>query len=124
MTASSPKVVLGAGNVGSSSDAIAKYTTPEAAQAFLNLFRKHGYTDIDTARGYSPAAPQTSEPLLAQTDFKHWATIDTKVNSFGPGSHAKEKITESVEESLEALKVDKVSGSAFTNGAFVAALLA
>ncbi|MCJ1411353.1 hypothetical protein MMC19_005441 [Ptychographa xylographoides] len=103
-----PKIVLGAGPIGDAVDPQAKLNTPEAAQAFLDLFRKYGFKDIDTARGYSPGAPGSCEVLLGQTDFAQWAIIDTKVKSWQPRTHTKEMIAESVEESLEALKVDKV----------------
>jgi aflatoxin B1 aldehyde reductase len=67
-----------------------------------------GYTEIDTARAYSPHAPGTSEPLLGQTDCKEWALIDTKIPS-SPGSGKAEKVAESVRLSLGSLGVSKVS---------------
>ena len=107
---SSLKIVLGAGAIGASSDAQARFTNAEEAQAFLNLFRRYGHVDIDTARGYSPSAPGTSEQILGQTDYKQWAIMDTKVKSGSPNAHTKENIAESIEQSLSALKVDKVCG--------------
>ncbi|MCJ1478363.1 hypothetical protein MMC13_007043 [Lambiella insularis] len=103
-----PKIVLGCAQIGDASDPVAKYTTAGEAQAFLNLFRKYGHTDLDTARAYSPAAPGTSEPLLAQTDFKEWATMDTKIEAFGPHTLSREKVAEGMRGSLEALKMQKV----------------
>ena len=111
MSTSTPKIVLGAGSIGASTDAQAHFTNAEDAQAFLNLFRSYGHVDIDTARGYSPGAPGTSEPILGQTDYKQWAVIDTKVTSGSPNAHTKENIAESIQQSLNALKVDKVSES-------------
>ena len=103
-----PKIVLGAGSVGDASDPGARYTTAEETQAFLNLFRKYGHTDIDTARGYSPGAPGTSEPLLAQTDFKEWAVMDTKIRAMIPNALTREKVAEGMRGSLEALGMQKV----------------
>ncbi|MCJ1438210.1 hypothetical protein MMC27_007597 [Xylographa pallens] len=103
-----PKIVLGAGSIGASADAQAHFTNVEDAQAFLNLFRSYGHVDIDTARGYSPGAPGTSEQILGQTDYKQWAIIDTKVKSGPPNAHTKDNVAESIQQSLSALKVDKV----------------
>lgn len=59
-----------------------------------------GYTVLDTARAYGSG---TSEELLGQTDAGSWATVDTKVASFAPGSHTASKIKESVDGALKAL---------------------
>ena len=103
------RVILGAGGVGSSDDPIAGHNTPEAAQAFLDIFRKHGYTEIDTGRGYPPHAPGTSEPILGQTDFSKWANLDTKVAPIAGYDHTAAGIAKSIEDSLSALRVDSVS---------------
>ena len=111
MSYSRPKIVLGTGSIGASSDAQAHFTNLEEAQAFLDLFRKYGHVDLDTARSYSPGAPGTSEQILGQTDCKQWAIIDTKVKSGTPNAHTKELVAENIQQSLNALKVDRVSGS-------------
>lgn len=108
MASTTPIVVLGCGNIGSSADPIAKFNTPEKAQAFLTTFRKHGFTHLDTARGYSPHAYGTSEPLMGQTDFTSWATVDSKAKSWIPGTHKAEVVAESIDATLEALGVSKV----------------
>ncbi|MCJ1405181.1 hypothetical protein MMC11_008407 [Xylographa trunciseda] len=108
MSTPRPKIVLGAGSIGAASDSQARFTNAAEAQPFLDLFRKYGHVDIDTARGYSPGAPGTSEQILGQTDCRDWATIDTKVKSGTPNAHTKDMIAESVQQSLDALKVDKV----------------
>ncbi|MCJ1391046.1 hypothetical protein MMC18_003907 [Xylographa bjoerkii] len=108
MSTPRPKIVLGAGSIGASSDTQAHFTNAEEAQAFLSVFRRHGHVDIDTARGYSPGAPGTSEQILGETDCKQWATIDTKIKSGTPNAHTKEKVAENIQQSLNALKVDKV----------------
>lgn len=88
---------------------MAKYNTPEEAQAFFNLFRQYGYDHLDTARGYSPHAPGTAEQIMGETDFASWAVTDSKVRSWQPGTHKAHLITESINESLEALKVKSVN---------------
>ncbi|KAI9810514.1 MAG: hypothetical protein M1826_003534 [Phylliscum demangeonii] len=103
------KLILGLAAIGDASDPLAKYTTPALAQEFLDVFRKRGYTHLDTARIYSPGAPGTSEAITGKTDVAQWATIDTKVKSFGPGDHKREGILESVKGSLDALHVAKVN---------------
>jgi aflatoxin B1 aldehyde reductase len=108
MASTSPIVVLGCGNVGASVDPIAKFDTPETAQEFLSTFRGYGYTHLDTARFYSPGAPNTSEPLIGQTDFTSWAVIDSKAMCFIPGAHKAENIAKSIDATLEALKVSQV----------------
>jgi aflatoxin B1 aldehyde reductase len=108
MASTTPLVVLGCGNIGASSDAFAKFNTPEMAQAFLNTFHSYGFTHLDTARSYSPGAPGTSEPLIGQTDFASWAVVDSKAMSFRPGAHKAELIAESIDATLEALGVSKV----------------
>ena len=108
MSTTTPTVVLGCGAIGGSSDPVAKFDTPEKAQEYLSIFRTHGFTHLDTARGYSPHAFGTSEPLLGQTDFATWAVLDSKAKSNTPGSHKAETITESIDDTLKALKVSKV----------------
>lgn len=107
--ASTPIIVLGAGNMGPPEDPLARLHTPEEVQAFLNIFRKYGHNQIDTARNYSPHAPETAEPLQGQTDHASWAITDTKLRMTGQGSHTAEKVSKSVEDSLRALKVDSVN---------------
>jgi len=65
MVSATPAVVLGCHSIGSPSDPIAKYDTPDKAQSFLTTYRKHGLNQLDTARGYSPGAPHSSEVLMA-----------------------------------------------------------
>jgi aryl-alcohol dehydrogenase-like predicted oxidoreductase len=60
-----PRVVLGCFNIGHSSDTSAKYSTPQEAQEFFDVFHHHGYAHLDTARSYSAEAPGTCEPLMA-----------------------------------------------------------
>jgi len=107
--ATTPEIVLGAGVFGAETDPLARFHTPEEVQLFLNIFREHGYKQIDTARNYSPHAPGTSKPLQGQTDFASWAVTDSKIRFTGPGSHTADKIELSIRQSLEDLGVDSIN---------------
>lgn len=101
-------VLLGAGVLGSSKGSDATIDTVTLAEEFTTVFRRYGGTVIDTARDYPPGAYGTSEEYLGQTDVASWAMLDTKVDS-APGKHSAEQIASSIQESLAALKVDKVN---------------
>lgn len=107
--ASTPTVIFGGSAFGPREDPIAKFHTSEEAQAALNIFRRYGHNRIDIARNYSSHAPETAEPLQAQTDAGSWAITDTTIRYTGPGSHSKENISKSVQQSLDALKVESVN---------------
>ncbi|KAM0270256.1 hypothetical protein ACHAQH_009497 [Verticillium albo-atrum] len=105
-------IVLGgaANQIGDKSlDPTAKYETPEEINTFLDTFLERGYTQLDTARLYSPNAPGTSERLLGAVNAGEKITIDTKVLSGPPGLHTKEKILADLEESLTALKIKQIN---------------
>jgi len=75
-------------------------------QQIIDDFKAHGHNELDTARIYGSG---TSEVILAELDWqKQGLVVDTKIRSFIPGIHAPEKIHASVQESLDALKTDKV----------------
>lgn len=76
---------------------------------FLNAFLERGYRQVDTARGYSPNAPGTSEPRLGAVAAGSRSTIDTKVMSRSPGDHTKAKILEEIDISLEALQIKQIN---------------
>lgn len=90
-------------------DPSARFDTPEQVNGFLNAFLERGYHQIDTARGYSPSAPGTSEPRLGAVAAGARSTIDTKVMSRDPGSHSKAKILDEVDISLEALQIKQIN---------------
>ena len=100
-------IILGTGTLGDPVSSFVKIGSLTEAQAYLNTFRAHGHTTIDTSRRYPSVAPGTSEKLLGQTDLASWATLDTKVLS-NPGDHAPEKIAHSIDNSLTALDVPSV----------------
>ncbi|UKZ81754.1 hypothetical protein TrVFT333_009526 [Trichoderma virens FT-333] len=109
MTKSPIEIVLGVANVGDKSiDPTAKYDSPTEVKEFLNTFYERGYRQIDTARGYSPHAPLSCEPRLGAVDVGDKFIIGTKVVSRPDGAHSRDKIGQSIDDSLEALKVSQV----------------
>ncbi|KAA6416035.1 MAG: hypothetical protein FRX48_00754 [Lasallia pustulata] len=104
-----PKLVLGTASFGNAAAPQARFTTIEAATQLLQIFRDRGYTEIDTARAYPVGANGTSEQLLGNTRVGEWAVVSTKVTSWVPGSHDKMNIAKSIDGSLEALAMNKVS---------------
>ncbi|KAL2874964.1 hypothetical protein SGCOL_009806 [Colletotrichum sp. CLE4] len=103
-------LVLGVANVGdSSADPMARYDTPDQVNAFLDVFARRGYNQLDTSRIYSPKAPTSSEPRLGAAKAGERFTIDTKVTSRSPGCHTKDKILKEIDESLKALKIEQIN---------------
>ncbi|KAK4039723.1 NADP-dependent oxidoreductase domain-containing protein [Parachaetomium inaequale] len=103
-------LILGAGNIGDTSiDPLARFDTPDQVNGFLNAFLERRYHQIDTARGYSPHAPGSSEPRLGAVAAGERSTIDTKVMSRGPGCHTKAKILEEIDISLAALQIKQIN---------------
>lgn len=88
---------------------MARFDTPEQVNGILDAFYSRGYRTIDTARGYSPHAPGSSEPRLGAAHAGDRFTIDTKVKSFAPGTHSSAEIQKSVEDSLRDLKVSQIN---------------
>eukprot|EP00026_Physarum_polycephalum_P012935 Phypoly_transcript_13286.p1 GENE.Phypoly_transcript_13286~~Phypoly_transcript_13286.p1 ORF type:complete len:346 (+),score=37.88 Phypoly_transcript_13286:74-1039(+) len=75
-------------------------------QNIFDEFKRSGYKNIDTARSYSLG---TTEEILAELNYQgQELVVDTKVYSVGPGSHKAENVTKSIQESLFALKTNKV----------------
>jgi aflatoxin B1 aldehyde reductase len=85
-----------------------RFHEPSEVNAFLNAFTKRGYSQIDTARIYSPHAPGTCEPKLGAVPEKNFI-IDTKVNSFRDGAHSKENILKDINDSLSDLRVQQIN---------------
>ncbi|OTB02842.1 hypothetical protein M426DRAFT_61498 [Hypoxylon sp. CI-4A] len=90
-------------------DSLARFDTPDEVNSFLNVFAARGYGQLDTARGYSPHAPGSSEPRLGAVAAGDKFAIDTKVISRSPGDHTKSKILKEIDISLEALKVKQIN---------------
>ncbi|KAF5567412.1 D-arabinitol 2-dehydrogenase [Fusarium phyllophilum] len=102
------KLILGAANVGDKeADPWARFDTPDEVNAFINVFAKRGYTQLDTAAVYSPQAPYSSEPRLGAVNAGERFSIDTKAD-FMKG-HTKENITHDIDNSLKLLKIDQIN---------------
>ncbi|KAK5708501.1 hypothetical protein LTR17_020632 [Elasticomyces elasticus] len=99
-----PEILLGAGPFGGS-----KFPDAASVKPVLDLFRQHGGKTIDTARGYPVEHAGLSEEILGEVN-PSWATIDTKVISYGPKAHSKENVAKSIEASLKALRFDGGKG--------------
>ncbi|SPN96532.1 uncharacterized protein DNG_00058 [Cephalotrichum gorgonifer] len=103
------KFILGTHTVGDSSkDTVAPIDTPEQVRALLDAFHGRGYTEIDTARDYSPHAAGSSELRLGLAGAASQFTTNTKVHSGTPGDHEPAKIHLSINQSLEALQTSQV----------------
>lgn len=88
---------------------MARFNLPDEVNGFINTFYSRGYTQIDTARSYSPHARGSSEPRLGAVEAGKKFIIDTKVLSQTPGSHTRERIETGINESLEALKIKQIN---------------
>ncbi|OAA61754.1 NADP-dependent oxidoreductase domain protein [Niveomyces insectorum RCEF 264] len=105
-----PTIVLGLASVGDTTkDPLAKFDTPEEVTPVLDVFYNRGYRHVDTARGYSPHAPGSSEPRLGAVGVGDRFVVDTKVLSHQPSDHTAAGIAESVRGSLADLKVNQVN---------------
>ncbi|EGN93228.1 hypothetical protein SERLA73DRAFT_189721 [Serpula lacrymans var. lacrymans S7.3] len=76
----------------------------KTCQEIIDVFFKHGHTELDTARMYGEG---TTQEILAKLDFKN-ATVDTKVHPHKLGGHAPADLRAAFEISLQDLKRDKV----------------
>ncbi|KAL7755071.1 hypothetical protein ACKLNR_014828 [Fusarium oxysporum f. sp. zingiberi] len=102
------KLILGAANVGDKeADPWARYDTPDEVNAFINVFARRGYTQLDTAAVYSPQAPYSSEPRLGAVNAGERFGIDTKAD-FMKG-HTKENIIHDIDNSLKLLKINQIN---------------
>jgi aflatoxin B1 aldehyde reductase len=104
-----PEIIFGCASFGDPKHPQAKFNSPENTLPLLEFLRSRGVTYLDTARAYPVGAPGTSEALLGTLGVGEWATVDTKVVSWKPGTHSAEGIANSIPASLEALKMPKVN---------------
>lgn len=94
-----------ASQVGDKSlDPLARFDTPGEVQAYLEAFSKRGYGQIDTSRMYG-----SSESRLGAVSAADSFAIDTKVMSWEPSCHTKDKILEGIEESLGNLRAPQIN---------------
>ncbi|KAF4964766.1 hypothetical protein FSARC_7365 [Fusarium sarcochroum] len=105
---SSIKLVLGTANVGDTAiDPMARYDTPDEVNAFLDVWAKRGYDQIDSGAAYSPGAPGTSEPRIGAVSAGDKFKIDTKTNWFE--GHTKESVSRDIDASLKILKIEQIN---------------
>ncbi|KAH8926818.1 Aldo/keto reductase [Atractiella rhizophila] len=97
------EILFGAGSVGQGPLAFA--TDVDVTRAVLALCKENNITSVDTAMGYAPGFPRTSETLLGEAGVSNGFKIDTKAD---PSSHSDENIKKSLAGSLALLKIDKV----------------
>lgn len=99
-------VKISVGMMGSSvASGSSSLSTPAQVTSFLNVAKKHGVRELDTARVYNSGR---SEELLGEVDAFKDFDIATKAPAFAPGSLEEAKIIDNCEKSLKALKTDKV----------------
>jgi len=100
---SAVEVVLGTGGFGYKP----QYVNDKAVVLdILNLFKKYGGKELDTARIYGEG---TSETILSDVNYEELGFIlDTKAFFMPPGAFSAAKIHEQVEASLHELKKNKV----------------
>lgn len=111
---SRPNILFGSGSLGS--PLIGKnFCAPEQVQELLDQLKALGISRIDSAARYSPGNPGGSERLLGQVGAAEQGfIIDTKVNASndkiatGFGTLTAQAIAQSLDESFERLKVQKV----------------
>ncbi|TCD62545.1 hypothetical protein EIP91_006750 [Steccherinum ochraceum] len=109
-------VVFGAMTFGREGNEGIRVSDLETASAILDVFQKHGHSEIDTARSYGGG---TSETLLGELEWqKRGLKMETKLyaNAAAPGytlygdpariSHSPEDLRKHLEISLKELKTD------------------
>jgi aryl-alcohol dehydrogenase-like predicted oxidoreductase len=94
------KVVFGAGFIG---DAL----VGDDVKTVVDLFRKHGHVEIDTAAGYPINDAGGSEKALGQQDLD-WARVSTKLSAMKERANSLENLREGLKDSLERLNRKEV----------------
>jgi len=110
-------IVMGAMTFGYEGTEGSRIHTPEGVSEILDVFQKHGHTEIDSARVYTSG---TSEELLGKIDHKaRGLLLETKlyprVARAGATStdeeaisHQPESLRKNLERSLKALNTDQL----------------
>jgi aflatoxin B1 aldehyde reductase len=72
----------------------------------LDLFKRHGYDELDTARGYCNGQ---EEAFITQVGWKQRGLkIATKCYPSNSGGHSEKELRAAVEKSLSELKTEKI----------------
>ena|SRR5271154_6133984 len=78
----------------------------KAVGDILDLFKRFGYDELDTARGY---CSEQEEAFITKVGWKERGfKLATKCYPSAPGGHNAENLRAAVEKSLSELKTDKV----------------
>ncbi|KOC12435.1 aldo/keto reductase [Aspergillus flavus AF70] len=113
MASTNVNIIFGAMTVGQAGLDCCRQTTPEEVKDVLDVFQRHGHSDIDTSRAYGNG---TSESLLGESRWQERnLRIHTKVYptaNYGaiPDAYTlgAEDLRRALNRSLEALKTDSV----------------
>jgi aflatoxin B1 aldehyde reductase len=89
------KVVFGTGSIGDS-------LTGDDVKTVLDLFRKHGHSELDTAATYPINNFGASEKALGQQDLS-WATLSTKVSAMKDRANSTENVRQGLKTSQKQL---------------------
>lgn len=89
------KVVFGTGSVGDT-------LTGDDLKKTLELFRKHGHVELDTAATYPINNFGASEKALAQQDLS-WASVSTKISALRERANSLENVRDSLSASQKQL---------------------
>jgi aflatoxin B1 aldehyde reductase len=89
------KVVFGAGSIG---DGLGG----DDVKIALDLFRKHGHVELDTAATYPINNFGASEKALGQEDLS-WASLSTKVSAMKERANSLENVRRGLEASQKQL---------------------
>jgi aflatoxin B1 aldehyde reductase len=89
------KVVFGAGSIGDG-------LVGDDVKTVVDLFRKHGHVEIDTAAAYPINDYGASEKALGQQDLD-WARVSTKLNAMKERANSLENLREGLEGSQKNL---------------------
>ncbi|KAH8673460.1 NADP-dependent oxidoreductase domain-containing protein [Xylariales sp. PMI_506] len=102
-------IVFGSMTIGKEGAAQARVHTLTEAGEILDVFKKHGHTEVDTARTYGAGS---SEEFLGQLQWQERGLVmETKLSPRGLSlsyNHKPTDIRRGLTDSLAALKTDKV----------------
>ncbi|KAI8459444.1 NADP-dependent oxidoreductase domain-containing protein [Phakopsora pachyrhizi] len=76
----------------------------EVVKRLIDCFKSYGHSELDTARLYGGG---TTEQLLGELNLSE-VSLDSKCYPVNPGDHSPERLRDSLDESLKALKVKKI----------------
>ncbi|PWN20201.1 Aldo/keto reductase [Microstroma glucosiphilum] len=80
-------------------------STPAGMRELLDVCRRFGVQELDTARVYSSGR---SEELIGEVGAQQWFKISTKAPGFSPGSLQHDQVIANCDASLAALRQDQV----------------